>query len=82
METQTLFAKRFVDWREAQGQPRRVIAARLDVTEQTLLNWEAGRVPSFDALARLVQASGISGDYWLGVIDTPRSLRRTRLNAR
>lgn len=75
MQTQTLFAKRVRQWRQAQDAPRRVLAAQLGVTEQTLLNWESGRVPSFDALARLVEVSGISGDYWLGVSDVKRPAR-------
>ena len=54
------------------------------VPTSTLLNWEAGRAPSYDALARLVAASGISGDYWLGVTDDPSRgrIRSTRRNAR
>lgn len=75
MEPQTLFAKRFRKWREDQGVARRVIAARLEVTEQTLLNWEAGTAPSFDALAKLATVSGISADWWLGVATTPRRAR-------
>ena len=76
MGTQEVFAKRFGAWREAQGESRRVTAARLGVTEQTLLNWEAGRTPSFDALARLVHASGVSADWWVGVAKTPRKAGR------
>jgi transcriptional regulator with XRE-family HTH domain len=84
MQDQDLFAKRFGQWRVAQGESRRATAARLGVTEQTLLNWESGRAPSYDALARLVAASGVSGDYWLGVTDDPSRgrIRSTRRKAK
>lgn len=62
------FAKRFTQWREAQGTSRRALAARLGVTEQTLRNWEQGGVPSFMALRELVRVSGLSADWWLGII--------------
>jgi transcriptional regulator with XRE-family HTH domain len=40
------------------------------LTEQTVFNWEQGRsLPSYDALRKLVVASGISADWWLGLID-------------
>lgn len=67
MERQELFAKRIRAWREAEALSRRELARRLEVTEQTLLNWENGRLPSYEALRMLVRASGITGDYWLGL---------------
>jgi transcriptional regulator with XRE-family HTH domain len=73
------FTKRFGDWRTAQGMTRRELARAIDVTEQTLINWEKGTVPSADALARLVRYSGISADWWLGISDVkgrPRTARR------
>ena len=75
MQDQDLFAKRFGQWRVAQGESRRATAARLGVTEQTLLNWEHGTAPSFHHLRALVKVTGIGGDYWLGLTAFPSRRR-------
>jgi transcriptional regulator with XRE-family HTH domain len=65
--TQPGFGKRFGVWREQTGEPRRVIAQAINVTEQTLINWEQGTEPSSAAVARLARYSGHSADWWLGL---------------
>lgn len=39
------------------------------VTKNTGYNWHGGGLPRADGLAKLVEASGISADYWLGLSD-------------
>ena len=72
MKNQELFAKRVRAWREGEDLSRREMAARIGITEQTLLNWEQGKAPSFHHLRALVKATGIGGDYWLGLTAFPR----------
>lgn len=78
---QEAFAKRFGDWRDQQGMTRRQLARDLEVTEQTLINWERGTQPTIEPLARLAAYSGISLDWWLGLTDSRARLRSTRRKA-
>lgn len=62
------FAKRFALVRKELGWSQRRAALAVDVTEQTIHNWERGHgFPSFAALYRLAEATGISSDWWLGL---------------
>ena len=76
------FTKRFCDWRAGTGMSRRELSRALDVTEQTLINWEKGTAPSIEPLARLAVYSGLSVDWWLGLTDVMSRLRVTRRKAR
>lgn len=60
---------------------RRQLARDLEVTEQTLINWERGTQPTIEPLARLAAYSGISLDWWLGLTDSRARLRSTRRKA-
>lgn len=68
--TQQVFATRLRDWRRERGYSQRQVSDLTGLTEQTVFNWEQGRsLPSYDALRKLVTATGISGDWWLGLTD-------------
>lgn len=62
-----LFAKRLAAVRREQGWSQREASIKVDVTEQTINNWERGHgLPSYAALYRLCEATNISADWWLG----------------
>lgn len=68
--TQQVFATRLREWRRNNGMSQRQVSDLTGLTEQTVFNWEQGRsLPSYDALRKLVTASGISADWWLGLSD-------------
>lgn len=72
-DTKHAFAKRLREWREENGYSQRRVAIIAGITEQTVFNWEQGRsMPSYDALKKLVTASGISADWWLGLTERRR----------
>ena len=49
------------------------VAKRLQVTKQTVSNWENGNIqPSIDMLIRLAHLFHVSTDYHLGMEDVPR----------
>lgn len=49
------------------------VAKRLQVTKQTVSNWENGNIqPSIDMLIRLARLFHVSTDYLLGMEDVPR----------
>ncbi len=49
------------------------VAKRLQVTKQTVSNWENGNIqPSIDMLIRLAHLFRVSTDYLLGMEDVPR----------
>ena len=49
------------------------VAKRLQVTKQTVSNWENGNIqPSIDMLIRLAHLFHVSTDYLLGMEDVPR----------
>jgi transcriptional regulator with XRE-family HTH domain len=52
------------------GWSQRQVSLQTGLTEQTVFNWEQGRsLPSYDGLKKLVKASHISADWWLGLTD-------------
>lgn len=60
------FGKRVRELREAWGLARTKAAAAIGVSTSTLARWELGsRMPSYDALARLVQYFGVTYDELL-----------------
>lgn len=70
MDAQQLFASRLRAWRMERGWSQRQVSLATGLTEQTVFNWEQGRsLPSYDGLAKLAKASGISADWWLGLTD-------------
>ena len=70
LDAQQLFASRLRAWRMEQGWSQRQVSLETGLTEQTVFNWEQGRsLPSYDALKKLVEASHISADWWLGLTD-------------
>ena len=75
---QEAFTKRFCQWRAERQMTRRELAQALEVTEQTLINWERGTQPTIEPLARLAVYSGLSVDWWLGLTDDRARLRMRR----
>jgi len=67
-DAQQLFAHKLRGWRMEQGWSQRQVSLQTGLTEQTVFNWEQGRsLPSYDGLKKLVEASHISADWWLGI---------------
>ena len=49
------------------------LAARMEVTKQTISNWENGNIqPSIDMLVGLANVFNVTTDYLLGLDDVPR----------
>ena len=49
------------------------LASRLEVTKQTISNWENGNIqPSVDMLVGLANVFNVTTDYLLGLDDVPR----------
>ena len=49
------------------------LAARMEVTKQTISNWENGNIqPSIDMLVSLANVFNVTTDYLLGLDDVPR----------
>ena len=49
------------------------LAMRMEVTKQTISNWENGNIqPSIDMLVGLANVFNVTTDYMLGLDDVPR----------
>lgn len=65
--------RRIYELRTALGWNQVQLAARLNVTKQTVSNWENDNIqPSIEMLLRLSRLFGVTTDYLLGLEDTPR----------
>lgn len=68
-----MLSKRIHELRLAVGWSQVELAKRLQVSKQTVSNWENDNIqPSIDMLVRLSGIFGVTTDYLLGLEDTPR----------
>ena len=68
-----MLSKRINELRTALGWSQVELAHRLQISKQTVSNWENDNIqPSVDMLLRLARVFGVSTDYLLGLEDTPR----------
>lgn len=65
--------RRIHSLRTALGWSQVELAQRLQVSKQTVSNWENDNIqPSVDMLVRIAGVFGVATDYLLGLDDTPR----------
>lgn len=68
-----MLGKRVNELREARGWSQVRLAAELNVSKQTVSNWENGNIlPSVDMLVRISGVFNVSTDYILGLESVPR----------
>ena len=68
-----MLGKRVNELREARGWSQVRLAAELNVSKQTVSNWENGNIlPSVDMLVRISRVFNVSTDYILGLESVPR----------
>ena len=68
-----MLSKRIHQLRSALGWSQVELARQLNVSKQTVSNWENDNIqPSIDMLVRLADAFGVTTDYLLGREETPR----------
>ncbi len=68
-----MLSKRIHELRVAVGWSQVELAKRLQVSKQTVSNWENDNIqPSIDMLVRLSGVFGVTTDYLLGLEDIPR----------
>ena len=68
-----MLGERIHESRRARGWNQVELAAKLNVTKQTVSNWENDNIqPSIEMLVRLAGVFGVSTDYLLGLDDIPR----------
>ena len=68
-----MLSKRINELRTARGWSQVELAHRLQISKQTVSNWENDNIqPSVDMLLRLARVFCVSTDYLLGLEDTPR----------
>ena len=68
-----MLSKRINQLRTALGWSQVELAHRLQISKQTVSNWENDNIqPSVDMLVRLSRVFGVSTDYLLGLEETPR----------
>ena len=68
-----MLGQRIQELRSSCGWSQVETAKRLQVTKQTVSNWENDNIqPSVDMLIRLSQLFNVSTDYLLGMEDIPR----------
>lgn len=68
-----MLSKRIHELRGALGWSQVELARMLNVSKQTVSNWENDNIqPSIDMLLRLAGAFGVTTDYLLGLEDRPR----------
>lgn len=83
-EVAAAFRERMIAEMERRGHRTPEDFARFaGVTKNTGYNWHGGGLPRAEALVKLVRASGISADYWLGLSDArqpPRELSDNEAN--
>ena len=63
-----MFNERLRELRTTQGLSQVELAKRLDVTKQSVSNWENDNIqPSIDMLVKIAKCLGVSTDYLLGL---------------
>ena len=68
-----MLGKRVNELREARGWSQVRLAAELNVSKQTVSNWENGNIlPSVDMLVRISGVFNVSTAYILGLESVPR----------
>lgn len=68
-----MLSKRIHELRNALGWSQVELARALNVSKQTVSNWENDNIqPSIDMLVRLAGVFGVTTDYLLGLEDVPR----------
>ena len=68
-----MLGQRINELRTAWGWSQVELARRLNISKQTVSNWENENIqPSIEMLLRLTKLFGVSADYLLGLNDTPR----------
>ena len=68
-----MLGQRINELRRARGWNQVELANHLNVTKQTISNWENDNIqPSIEMLVRLSGIFGVSTDYLLGLDDIPR----------
>lgn len=68
-----MLSRRIHELRTALGWSQVELAKRLQISKQTVSNWENDNIqPSVDMLVRLSRLFGVTTDYLLGLEDTPR----------
>lgn len=68
-----MLSTRIHELRTALGWNQVELARGLNVSKQTVSNWENDNIqPSIDMLVRLAQIFGVTTDYLLGLDDIPR----------
>lgn len=68
-----MLSKRINQLRTALGWSQVELAKRLQISKQTVSNWENDNIqPSVDMLMRLARVFGVSTDYLLGLEEVPR----------
>ena len=68
-----MLSKRIHELRGALGWSQVELARALNVSKQTVSNWENDNIqPSIDMLLRLAGVFGVTTDYLLGLEDVPR----------
>lgn len=68
-----MLSQKINELRLANGWSQVQLAKKLNVTKQTVSNWENDNIqPSIDMLVRLAKAFNVTTDYLLGLEDIPR----------
>ena len=68
-----MLSQRINELRTARGWSQVELAQRLNITKQTVSNWENDNIqPSIEMLVRLSRIFHVSTDYLLGLDDAPR----------
>lgn len=68
-----MLSTRIHELRTALGWSQVELARELNVSKQTVSNWENDNIqPSIEMLVRLAQIFGVTTDYLLGLDDIPR----------
>ena len=68
-----MLGTRIKELRKAFGLSQVDLAARMEVTKQTISNWENENIqPSIDMLVGLANVFNVTTDYLLGLDDVPR----------
>ena len=68
-----MLGQRIHELRQARGWSQVELARKLNVSKQTISNWENDNIqPSIEMLVRLAQVLNITTDYLLGLDNIPR----------
>ncbi len=67
-----MFSERFLKLRKDKGLTQKALAAEIGLTERTIQNYEAGRVPDLDELIKIADFFDCSLDYLVDRSDNPK----------